>query len=57
MNEWLQNIGLFSTVLVLLYTIKKGIDHYDLKGIGDYEDIEITRQAEEVVQSLHSRKS
>ncbi|WP_310828619.1 hypothetical protein [Paenibacillus pedocola] len=57
MNEWLQNIGLFSVVLLLLYTIKKGYDQYDLKGIGDYEDVEVTRQAEEVVQSLRSRKS
>ncbi|MNC18329.1 hypothetical protein D3C76_1504220 [compost metagenome] len=57
MNEWLQNIGLFSIVLILLYTVKKGFDHYDLKGIGDYEDVEVTRQAEEVVQSLPSRKS
>ncbi|CAH1191762.1 hypothetical protein PAECIP111892_00736 [Paenibacillus auburnensis] len=57
MNEWLQNIGLFSMVLALLYTIKKGFNYYDLKGIGDYEDVEITRQVEEAVQSLPSRKS
>jgi hypothetical protein len=57
MNEWLQHVGLFSMVLVLLYTLKKVFDHCDLKRIGDYEDAEITRQAEEFAQSLPPRKS
>ncbi|MNI61556.1 hypothetical protein D3C73_1168350 [compost metagenome] len=57
MKDVLQNIGLIAIVWVLLYTTKKVYAHYEMRRIGEGEDEEITRLAEEYVRNQPSRKS